>query len=238
MTSTPSAKTATAARVAGFLALLAAGTALLVLFAAAAHAAPVIPRTTPSTPSGCTARRRAPPAPATLWPAQGRWPPRPARSPVHAHQAADPLPEARPAHSGSRAELAGCGRNHKAALPARAQGARYAHSRSNPDSSGCSDQTVREDAGNPYGQVSSVIAGGTGSAVPARPELGQEFGGHGDLRHTVQVALRQVCAWLGIRPASTRARPVSSLSATNFRSRTRLCAGDTPERGGRLDHDR
>jgi hypothetical protein len=39
MTSTPSAKTATAARVTGFLALLAAGAALLVLFAAAAHPA-------------------------------------------------------------------------------------------------------------------------------------------------------------------------------------------------------
>jgi hypothetical protein len=45
MTSTPSAKTATAARVAGFLAL----------FAAAAHAALALPHTTPSTPSGCTA---------------------------------------------------------------------------------------------------------------------------------------------------------------------------------------
>ena len=39
MTSTFSAKAAVAARVAGFLALLAAGAALLVLFAAAAHAA-------------------------------------------------------------------------------------------------------------------------------------------------------------------------------------------------------
>src|ERR1700744_1610227 len=59
------------------------------------------------------------------------------------------------------------------------------------------------------------------------------FGRYQDLGHTVQVALRRVCAWSGIRRAPKRARPVPSLERDEFRSRTRLRAGDTPDRGGR-----
>lgn len=43
------------------------------------------------------------------------------------------------------------------------------------------------------------------------------FGRSGDLGHTVQVALRQVCAWPGTRPAPTRARPATSLERDRFR---------------------
>jgi hypothetical protein len=37
------------------------------------------------------------------------------------------------------------------------------------------------------------------------------FGRYRDLGHTIQVALRRVYAWSGIRPAPKRARPVPSL---------------------------
>jgi len=42
------------------------------------------------------------------------------------------------------------------------------------------------------------------------------FGRDRDLGHTVRVALSQVCACQGIRPAPTRAPPVPIWSATNF----------------------
>ena len=59
-TSTPNAKTATAARVAGFLALFAAGTALWSCSPPRPTPPWVLPRTTPSTPSRCTARASRP----------------------------------------------------------------------------------------------------------------------------------------------------------------------------------
>src|ERR1051325_8079486 len=62
---------------------------------------------------------------------------------------------------------------------------------------------------------------------------GPEFGRDRDLRHTVQVALRQVCAWSGIRPAPTTGESGPHLGARPIWPRTGLRAGDTPERGGR-----
>lgn len=130
MTSTPNAKTATAARVAGFLALFAAGTALLVLFAAAAHAALGASSHNAEHP---VAMHRPGAAPhlrhqySGLHKDGGRHS-RPDHQ-VHAHQvAAFRSHEARPAHSGPRAQLVWLRSDHKAALPARAQGARHAHS--------------------------------------------------------------------------------------------------------------
>ncbi len=42
------------------------------------------------------------------------------------------------------------------------------------------------------------------------------FGLSGELRHTVEVALRQVCGWPGIRPAPIRARPGPPLEPDEF----------------------
>jgi hypothetical protein len=135
MTSTPSAKTATAARVAGFLALLAAGAALLVLFAAAAHAALGTSSHNAQhavgmhRPGAAPHLRQQHSGPRKDGGRHGR--------PDHqlrAHRAADGRSgEMRPAHSSSRTELATLRGNHKTAGTARVQGARYTHVRSNPE---------------------------------------------------------------------------------------------------------
>ena len=71
------------------------------------------------------------------------------------------------------------------------------------------------------------------NARPRRVDPVGGFGRYRDLGHTVRVALSQVRAWPGIRPAPKRARPVPILERDQFRSRTRLREGDTPDRGGR-----
>jgi hypothetical protein len=72
------------------------------------------------------------------------------------------------------------------------------------------------------------------AAVKLTHYLGsQGFGRYRDLGHTVQVALRRVHAWSGIRPAPKRVRPVPTLERDEFRPLTRLRTGDTPDRGGR-----
>jgi hypothetical protein len=133
MTSTPNAKTATAARVAGFLALLAAGAALLVLFAAAAHAL----GTSSHNAEHAVKMHRPDTAPhlrqqhSGLRKDGGRQG-RPDHQ-LRAHRAADGRTgEMRPAHRGSRTELATLRGNHKTAGTACVQGARYTHVRSNP----------------------------------------------------------------------------------------------------------
>jgi hypothetical protein len=131
MTSTPNAKTATAARVAGFLALFAAGTALLVLFAAAAHAAL---GASSRNAEHAVAMHRPGAAPhlrhqhSGLHKDGGRHS-RPDHQ-VHAHQVVVfRSHEVRPAHSGLRAQLVSLRSDHKTALPAHAHGgARHAHS--------------------------------------------------------------------------------------------------------------
>src|SRR5262249_32561731 len=57
------------------------------------------------------------------------------------------------------------------------------------------------------------------------------FGRSGDLRHTVQVALRQVYPWSGIRPAPTRARPVPPLDATILDADKAACGRHARPRG-------
>ena len=134
MTSILSAKTGTAARVAGFLALLAAGAALLVLFAAAAHAlgnsSHNAERTVGMHRPGAAPHLRQ--QHSGLRKGGGRH-----GGPDHelpAHRAADGRSgEMRPAHSSSRTELATLRGNHKTAGTARVQGARYTHVRSNPE---------------------------------------------------------------------------------------------------------
>lgn len=66
--------------------------------------------------------------------------------------------------------------------------------------------------------------------------LDQGFGSSADLRHTVQVALSQVCAWPGIdqRP---NGRVRSLLGATNF-GRLEGCVRVTHPSAGPVDHDR
>ena len=125
MTSTPSAKTATAARVAGFLAL----------FAAAAHAAL---GTSSHNAQHAVGMHRPGAAPhlrqqhSGLRKDGGRHG-RPDHQ-LRAHRAADGRSgEMRPAHSSSRTELATLRGNHKTAGTARVQGARYTHVRSNPE---------------------------------------------------------------------------------------------------------
>jgi hypothetical protein len=134
MTSIPSAKTATAARVAGFLALLAAGAALLVLFAAAAHALGNSSHNAEHT----VGMHRPGAAPhlrqqhSGLRKDGGRHG-RPDHQ-LRAHRAADGRSgEMRPAHSSSLTGLATLRGNHKTAGTARVQGARYTHVRSNPE---------------------------------------------------------------------------------------------------------
>ena len=121
MTSTPSAKTATAARVAGFLALLAAGVALLVLCAAAAHAAL---GNSSHNAEHAVGMHRPGAAPhlrqqhSGLHKDGGRHGRPDHRS--RAHQAADGRSgQMRPAHGGSRTELATPRGNHKTAGTAR-----------------------------------------------------------------------------------------------------------------------
>ena len=121
MTSTPNAKTATAARVAGFLALFAAGAALLVLFAAAAHAALGASSAQADTPSGCTA-----PAPrrtsATSTPACARTladTAGPITSCAPTGRGLPLRPKSDPAHSSSRTYLATLRWNHKTAAAGR-----------------------------------------------------------------------------------------------------------------------
>ena len=170
MTSIPSAKTAPAARVAGFLALLAAGAALLVLFAAAAHAlgnSSQTPHTTPSTPSGCTA-----PAPrltcasntlACARTVADTAAPTTSYVPAGRQMAA-------PAKCGPRTAARGpswqhCGGITRLPVPPASKALVTLTFEAIRSSSGSSDQTIRQGAGNPYGQLSSVIAGGTGRAV-------------------------------------------------------------------------
>jgi hypothetical protein len=89
--------------------------------------------------------------------------------------------------------------------------------------------------GQDLGAAAIGDAGGHDGIVPGGPVVtcSERFGRHHDLRHTVRVALSQVRAWRGIRPAPTRARPVPTVERDQFRSRTRLREGDTPDRGGR-----
>ncbi|MGO9156930.1 hypothetical protein [Mycobacterium sp.] len=158
MTSTFSPKAAVAARVAGFLALLAAGAALLVLFAAAAHAA--LGTSSPNAKHAVVLHRAPGAAPhlrhqhSGLRRDGGRHG-RPDHQ-LRARRAADCRSgQQRPAHSNSRTELASLRFNHKTAgaAPAvrhlvrqhaecrragtgsalRVQGARYTHVRSNPE---------------------------------------------------------------------------------------------------------
>jgi hypothetical protein len=129
MTSTPDEKTATAARVAGFLALFAAGAALLVLFAAAAHAALA---TSSYNAEHTVAMHRPGAAPHLRHPHSGLHKDggrdcRPGHQ-VHAHQVAAFRSHERPAHGGPGAQLVSLRSDHKTARPARAQGARHARS--------------------------------------------------------------------------------------------------------------
>jgi hypothetical protein len=136
MTSTPNAKTATAARVAGFLALFAAGAALLVLFAAAAHAAL---GTSAHNAEHAVGIHRPGAAPhlrqqhSGLHKDGGRHGRPDHRSRVHQAAADGRSGQLRPAHSSPRTELATLRWNHKCAGTARVQGARHGHVRSNPD---------------------------------------------------------------------------------------------------------
>ncbi len=134
MTSTPNARTASAARVAGFLALLAAGAALLVLFAAAAHAAL---SAAPQTAEHAAGMHRPGAAPHLRQQRSGlhKGAARHGR-PGHqasAHAAADfRSTEMRPAHA-PQTQLAAVRWNHKCAGAARVRAARHGHAQSNPD---------------------------------------------------------------------------------------------------------
>jgi len=127
MTSTPSAKTATAARVTGFLALLAAGAALLVLFAAAAHAALGNSSHNAEHAFGMHRPGAAPhlrQQHSGLRKDGGRHG-RPDHQ-LRTHRAADGRSgQMRPAHSSSRTELATLRGNDETAGTARVHGARY-----------------------------------------------------------------------------------------------------------------
>jgi hypothetical protein len=130
MTSTPNAQTATAVRVAGLLALLAGVAALLVLCAAAAHAA-----LSASAPEAdhVVGMHRAGAAPHLRHQLSGLRKDsskhgRPDHQ-VHAHETADcRSAQQRPAHSGSRTYLASLRWNHKAVQ--RVQGVHHAHAQS------------------------------------------------------------------------------------------------------------
>jgi hypothetical protein len=134
MTSTPNAKAATAARVAGFLALLAAGAALLVLFAAAAHA---LGSSSPK-PEHAVGMHRPGAAPHSRHQYSGlrKDGTRGGRPDHHsrAHRAADGRSgQTRPAHGNSRTELATARSNHKTAGAVRVQGARHTDVQGNPE---------------------------------------------------------------------------------------------------------
>ena len=124
MTSTPNAKAATAVRVAGFLALLTAGAALLVLFAAAAHAA--LGTSSPKAEHAVNMHR---PGAAPHLRHQHSGLRKDAARPGHqvrAHLTASGRSgQMRPAHSGSHAELVSLKSNHKTAAVVRA--ARHGH---------------------------------------------------------------------------------------------------------------
>jgi hypothetical protein len=131
MTSTPHAKTATAARVAGFLALLAAGAALLVLFAAAAHAAL---GASSHTAEHAAAMHRPGAAPHLRQQHSGlRNEGRPGHQ-ARAHRATDARSsQIRPARSSARVQLATLRHGHKCAGTARVQAARHGQVRAVSD---------------------------------------------------------------------------------------------------------
>jgi hypothetical protein len=167
MTSTPSTKTATAARVTGFLALLAAGAALLVLFAAAARAAL---GNSSHHAEHAVGMHRPGAAPHLRQQHSGL------RKDGGRHGRPDHQlrPTGRqmaaPANCGPRtaareASWQHCGGITRLLVPPASKALVTLTFEAIRSSSGSSDQTVRQDAGNPYVQVRSVIAGGTGRAV-------------------------------------------------------------------------
>ena len=165
MTSIPSAKTATAARVAGFLALLAAGAALLVLVRrrcprpwqfltrrrARRRDAPAPRLTCASNTLACAGTVADTAAPTTSYVPAGRQMAAPAKCGPHT--------------AARGPSWQHCGGITRLPMPPTSKALVTLTFEAIRSSSGSSDQTVRQGAGNPYGQLSSVIAVGTGRAV-------------------------------------------------------------------------
>ena len=127
MTSTPNAKAATTARVAGFVALFAASAALLVLSAAVAHAA----LSAPSAQAHAAGMHRPGAAPHVRHQhsglrADGGRHGRPAHQ-LRVHRADCRSTEHRPTHRSFRTYLAALRRTHKAVAGQRVQGVHHAH---------------------------------------------------------------------------------------------------------------
>jgi hypothetical protein len=130
MTSTPHAKAGTPARVAGFLALLAGGAVLLVLFAAAACAA-----LSASSPQAHAAGMHRPGAAPHVRHQQSGLRTdagRPGHQ-LRTQRADCRSADQRPAHRASRTHLAALRRTHKAAASQRVQGVHHAHTQSPQD---------------------------------------------------------------------------------------------------------